>query len=69
MNIVYTHHSRIRMGQRGITELDIAHILTYPTCIKNSIEGTKEAVGKIRNKIIKIIFIETGNYIKIITVM
>ena len=57
------------MKQRGITHLEIAHILQFPVYIKNSIDGTKEAVGIIQNRRIKVVFISITNYIKIITVM
>lgn len=57
------------MKQRGITELEIEHVLNYPSYIKKSFENTKEAVGEIKNRIIKVEFIEMENYIKIITVI
>lgn len=69
MKINYSDHAEKRIKQRGITKLEIEHILKYPTYIKKSFEGTKEASGKVRNRIIKIKFIETENYIRIITVM
>ena len=69
MKIVYSEHAEKRMKQRGITELEIEHILEYPAYIKKSFEGTKEAVGEINNRFIKIKFIEMENYIKVITVM
>ena len=69
MKIVYSDHAKKRMKQRGITELEVEHVLNYPFYIKKSFEGTKEAVGKVENRIIKIKFIEMENYIKIITVM
>ena len=69
MEIVYSEHAKKRMKQRGITELEIDHILKHPFYIKKSFEGTKEAVGKVENRLIKIKFIEIENYIKIITIM
>ena len=57
------------MKQRGITELEVEHVLNYPQYIKKSFEGRKEALGIIKNKTIKVEFIEIENYIKIITVM
>jgi len=57
------------MKQRGITELEVEHVLRHPIYIKKSFEGKKEAVGEIKNRTIKIKFIEIENYIKIITVI
>ena len=69
MDIVYSDHARKRMKQRGITELEVEHILKYPTYVKKSFEETKEAFGKINKLEVKIEFIQRENYIKIITVM
>lgn len=69
MKIIYSDHAKKRMKQRGITELEIEHVLKYPSYIKKSFEGTKEAFGEINNRAIKIKFIKIENYIKIITVM
>ena len=69
MEIIYSDHAKKRMRQRGITELEIEHILKHPYYIKKSFEGTKEGVGEINNRIIKIKFVEIENYIKIITVI
>ena len=69
MEIIYSDHAEKRMKQRGVTELEIEHVLKYPSYIKKSFEGTKEAVGEVNNRIIKIKFIEIENYIKVITVI
>ncbi len=69
MEIVYSDHARKRMKQRGITELQVEHILRYPTYVLKSFEGRKEAVGTLQSRNIKIVFIETENYIKVISVM
>ena len=69
MKIIFSFHAKKRMKQRGITELEIQHVLQFPLYVKNSIEGTKEAVSIINNRRIKVIFILRANYIKIITVM
>ena len=66
MDIVYSDHARKRMKQRGITKLEVEHILKYPTYVKKSF---KEAFGKINKLEVKIEFIQRENYIKIITVM
>ncbi|PIN79925.1 hypothetical protein COV16_01700 [Candidatus Woesearchaeota archaeon CG10_big_fil_rev_8_21_14_0_10_34_8] len=69
MNIIITYHAKIRMKQRGITNLEILHVLQYPIHIRKIHEGRREAVGLVRNRKIKIIFIHGRNYIKIITVI
>ena len=69
MKIVYSDHAKKRMKQRGITELEVEHVLNYPQYTKKSFEGRKEALGIIKNKTIKVEFIEIENYIRIITVM
>ncbi|MFH1774209.1 MAG: DUF4258 domain-containing protein [Methanobacteriota archaeon] len=69
MEIVYSNHAKKRMKQRGITELEVEHVLNHPVYVKKSFEGRKEAVGEVKNRTIKIKFIETESYIKIITVM
>ena len=69
MKIVYSDHAKKRMKQRGITELEIEHVLKHPSYIKKSFEGTKEAFGEVNNRQIKIKFVKIENYIKIITVM
>ena len=69
MQIIYSEHAIKRMKQRGITNLEIEHILKYPNYIKKSFEGRKEAEGEVRNRLVKIEFIEKENYIKIITVI
>jgi len=69
MDIVYSDHAKKRMKQRGIEEWEIEHLLKHPSYIKRSFEGRKEAVGEIRNRKVKIVFIEIENYIRIITVI
>ena len=69
MKIVYSEHAGKRMKQRGITEIEIEHVLNHAYYIKKSFEGTKEAVGKVENRLIKVKFIEIENYIKVITII
>ena len=69
MNIQYSDHAEMRIKQRGITKLEVEHVLRYPFYIKKSFEGRKEAVGEIKNRIVKIKFVEMENYIRIITVI
>ena len=69
MEIKYSDHAEKRIKQRGVTKLEVKHVLEYPFYIKKSFEGRKEAVGEIKGRTIKIKFIEKENYIKIITVI
>ncbi len=69
MKVVYSNHAKKRIKQRGITTLEIEHILKHPDYIKRSFEGRKEALGTVRNREVKIKFIETESYIRIITVI
>ena len=69
MKIVYSDHAEKRLRQRGITTLEIDHVLKYPIYVKKSYEGRKEAVGEVRNRTVKIAFEERENYINIISVM
>ena len=69
MEVIYSDHAEKRIKQRGIAKWEVEHILEFPFYIKKSFEGRKEAVGEIKNRTIKIEFIEIENYIKIITIM
>ncbi|MBS3131385.1 DUF4258 domain-containing protein [Candidatus Woesearchaeota archaeon] len=69
MEIIYSDHARKRMRQRGVTELEVRHVLAYSRYVKKSFEGRKLAEGSANGRVIRISFIETENFIKIITVM
>lgn len=69
MSIIYSEHSLKRMKQRGITELEVNYILNHPIYLKNSFAGRKEACGQIKNRVIRIEFIQEESYIKIITII
>lgn len=69
MEIEYSDHAKKRMRQRGITELEVEHVLEHPRYVKKSFEGRKIAEGEVNNRKIKISFIEKESFIKIITVM
>ncbi|HLD43454.1 MAG TPA: DUF4258 domain-containing protein [Candidatus Nanoarchaeia archaeon] len=69
MKIVYSDHAKKRLRQRGVTELEIEHVLKYPKYIKKSFEGRKIAAGEANKRELKISFIEKESYIKIITVL
>lgn len=57
------------MKQRGVTEIEIQHIFDFPIYVKKSFEEQQEIMGTVNNRLIKIEFIETETYIRIITVM
>ncbi len=69
MKIIYSDHALKRMKQRGIEEWEIEHLLKYPSYIRKTFDGRKEAIGEIRNRFVKVIFITEEKYIKIITVI
>ena len=69
MKITYSDHAKRRMKQRGVEEWEVEHLLKHPSYIKKNFEGKKEAIGNIRNRFVKIVFIEEEKYIKIITVV
>lgn len=68
-DVVYSGHALKRMGQRGVTELEVEHILRFPDYVRKSFEGRKEAVGEIGSRRVKVVFIEKENYLKIVTVI
>lgn len=43
------------MGQRGITDIEVFHILRFPLYIRNSRDGTKEAFAIVNNRNIRIV--------------
>ena len=69
MRLVYSDHALKRMKQRGITELHVDYVLEHPSYVRKSFEGRKEAVGLVENRLIKIVFVEIENYLKIITII
>ncbi len=69
MNIVFSEHAKKRMKQRGITLLEVMHVLDFPLFVRNSYDETKQAVSIIHNRRIIVVFKTEENYIKIITVM
>ena len=69
MKIIYSDHAKKRMKQRGIEEWEIEHLIKHPSYIRKTFEERKEAIGEIRNREVKIVFINEENYIKIITII
>lgn len=69
MKIIYSDHAKKRMKERGIEDWEVEHTLKFPIYTKKNSEGKIEAVAEIRNRRIKIIFVNEEKYIKIITVI
>ena len=69
MDVIYSDHAKKRMKQRGITELEVMHILKHPMYVKKTFDERKEAYGEIKSRRIKVEFTETESYIRIITVI
>ena len=68
MKIIYSDHAKKRMRERNITEEEVEYILKSPEFVKKDFNNKREAVGHIKNRKIKIVFVKE-NYIKIITVI
>jgi len=68
MRIIYTDHARLRLNQNGLTELEIEHALTYPKQVKKSFKDRMIAIGTVKNREVKIVFVKRQNYIKIVTI-
>ncbi len=69
MKIIYSDHAEKRLKQRGILEFEVEDALNFHSSIKNRRDGLKESVGRSNNRLIKVVFAEEENYIKVITVM
>ena len=69
MKIIYLDHAKRRLKQRGIEEWEIEHILKHPSYTKKSFDGRKIAVGELKDRKLKIIYIQEESYIKVISVM
>lgn len=69
MKIVYSVHAKKRLKQRGIEEWEIEHAIKYPKYLKKNIDNKKEVIAEIKNRTLKVIFIEEENYIKVITLI
>jgi len=57
------------MKRRDIEDWEVEHILKFPSYTKKSFDGRMEAVGSVKNRIFKVVFTKSENYIKIITVI
>lgn len=53
------------MKQRGIEEWEIEYIIKHPNYTKKSFDGRKIAIGKVKDRIIKIIYLSEESYIKL----
>ncbi|MFH1311066.1 MAG: DUF4258 domain-containing protein [Nanoarchaeota archaeon] len=69
MDIIYSDHAKKRMKKRGIEGWEVEHILKFPSYTKKSSDGRIEAIGSVKNRMLKVIFTKAENYIKIITLI
>jgi len=67
MHLSYSFHAIQRMKQRGITDLEVRHVLEYPARIKKT--HRIEAHGIVNHRAIKVVYVKKDNYLRIITVM
>ena len=68
MNLIFTVHAKQRILERNIKIEDVENAIYFPdyTISKN---GIIESYKKIDNKNLKIIYLEEGKFIKVITVI
>lgn len=57
------------MKRRHIENWEVEHILSFPSYTKKSFDGRTESIGSIKDRVLKVVFIKSENYIKIITVI
>lgn len=69
MKIIYSDHAKKRMKERGIENWEVEYILKHPSYTKKSFDERKIAVGRIKDRELKIIFTGEENYIKVISIM
>ncbi len=69
MRIVYTQHANERLRQRGFLESDIEYLIRHPMIELKTYDDKRIAIGFINNRKVRIIFMHTENYIKVITVI
>jgi hypothetical protein len=69
MIFVYTDHARTRRRQRGITELEVEHVLLQPSRVIQSFDRTHLALDFVNNRAISVKIAKTENYMLVITVM
>lgn len=69
MDIVYSDHVRKRMRQRGIEDWEIEQVLISPKWVKKSFDGRKVALGEIKQRMLKVVYLDEESYIKVISVM
>jgi len=67
MNVVYSDHALTRMRERGITSLEIEHVIDHPERVWKSGE-VWIAHGSINARLLDVVFAKTENYIRIVTV-
>jgi uncharacterized DUF497 family protein len=65
----FSNHAQMRMKQRGITVMDVEHVLYFPEKMMHLDAGKELATGYVRERLIRVVFGRKQNFINIITVM
>ncbi len=68
MKLIFTNHAKQRIKERKIILQQIQETIDFPD-YKISKENKIEAYKKIDNKLLKIVYIKEGKFIKIITLI
>lgn len=67
MEIIFTNHAKKRMIERGITNKEIKEALNFPDHMVKRADGEIEVFKLIKKKTLKVVYIEKGKFIKVIT--
>lgn len=67
MKIVYTTHAKKRMIERGVNEKEIIDAIEFPDYTINR-DNELEAYKKIEGKLLKVVYVDMGKFINIITI-
>jgi hypothetical protein len=67
MKIIFSYHAKKRIYERGIKFDEIRKTIRFPDYIIKKADGKIEAFKKIGGKTLKIVYVEEGKFIKVIT--
>ncbi len=65
--IRYSHHARIRMAERGITEAEIAAVIVDPEIRYTDLKGNPVLIRTIGGRRIKVVVARDSNPPRVIT--
>ena len=68
MEFILTNHARKRMAERGINLNQIKETIDFPDYTIRK-DGKTEAHKEINHKILKVVYIQKGKFIRIITLI